>query len=116
MFDLFLCLNMNSEHINKAFDQLCTLMDDLNMCDESDILPSALERELAKNNLFSAYGSESPTDKAIRLLYDVAEEFIKTKYPNAEISRSVNGYDSFIKVDNTTYEKGLKERREAYFE
>ena len=113
MFDLFLCLDMNSEHINKAFDNVCTLMDDLNMCEESDILPSVLGEELKRHNPFN---KPCPTEEVIRLLYDVTEKFIKKKYPDAETFRTIDGYRSSFKVDNTTYEKGLAERREAYYE
>ena len=113
MFDLLLCLGINSEHINKAFTGLSTLMDDLNMCEEFDKLPDVIEEELKHKNPFDAF---LPTDRLIRTMYNLAEKTIKEKYPNAEIRYSANGYNSYFKVDDTTYKKGLEERKVAYFE
>ena len=118
MFDLLRCLNMDADDINRAYDNICSLMDDLNMKEESDILTDYLAEELKDDNPFLLYKNGhidlSPTNKVIRLLYKVTDETIKKKYPNAVTTYCVDGYRSSFNIDSNTYQTAINESRAMY--
>lgn len=114
---LFSCLDMDAENVNRAFEDVLAWMEDLNMKEESDAFADEFIDVVAKDNPFNIYANNrmftSPEYKMIALIYETATEWIKRKYPNAVTTYKVSGYNSTFKVDDETYDKAYRERREA---
>lgn len=117
MIDLFGEFELDTEDVNKAFDDVRDWFHELNMEDEEEGLYSLIPQRLRDENIFSSYRHgmfvETPTDRMIKIIYEEAESMIKAKYPNAEVTYKIEGYYSTFKVDEATYEKAYQERRRA---
>ena len=112
-YDVFSCMELNTENVNKAFNDVWEWMCDINMSAEADELIDYLAEALKQNNPFNLSVHRTfdidPTNKIIRIIYELAENTIKEKYPDAEITWSVNGYNSKFAIDDATYQKGWEE-------
>ena len=113
MYNLFDCVGVNVSNVNRAFDNVLSWMDDINMASEADDMVDELQSVYAKDNPFDCTQGNrdyDPTNKMIRLLYEHATATIKRKFPDAIIVCVVDGYNSSFKIDDDTYEKGRAER------
>ncbi len=112
-FDVMVCLEMETSNVNKAFNEVFEWMRDINMAEESDEILNKLAERVRHDNPFNCFVSGKydfdPTNKMIRMIFELAEEAIKEKFPDAVITYKVNGYNSKFKIDDATYDKGWAE-------
>ena len=113
---LYSCIDMDVENTNKAFEDVISWMEDINMTEEAEKFADEFGEVLERNNPFSPRLHDkfysSPQDKMIALIYETAEKVIKEKYPNAVITTKVNGYNSTFKIDDETYKIGNEAKME----
>ena len=107
-------IDFNEEYIDAAFEAIYELLVNINMRDKADDLYEALPRALESENPFNTHYRTSyertPTNKVIHIIYDLASDMIREKFPEAKITYKVDGYNSDFDVDEETYAKGDAER------
>ena len=110
-------IELNADHIDRAYDDLVLLLEDIGMKDKADDIVYALPAKLATANPFMGWFEglfyPTPTDVIISEIYDLAKGYIKEKYPEAEIGYKANGYYSTFNIDAKTYNNAVANYKEG---
>ncbi len=114
MYSIFSDIEMNTEHVNKAYTDVIEWMCDIDLKEEAEDLYRGVKEALKETNPFTdPYDGKyhlDPTDTMINIIYDVAKRIILRYYPNATVSYHVRGYDSDFKIDDDTYNEGQRRK------
>lgn len=115
----FECIDLDCHAVRKAFDDVLSWLDELNMKSAGDSMCEEIADVFSKENPFTPFIDNteryldkvfsSATNKMIYLIFVEASNKIREKYPDAKISYVANGDMSIFTVDDETYEKAHNE-------
>ena len=110
-FDMFEGIELDTKRVNKAYEDVCDLLDTLYIKDEGiyNDLMSEIRSNMIKTNPFE---HSDPTMFAIKNLYEATETIIHVIYPNALVTW--NARRETIDVDKETYRLAVKRLAEDY--
>lgn len=112
------CLELDIERVDREFEHVRTLMEDMGMEKESEEMENEIKKAFAKQNPFGSeyYVPFSVTNEMITAIYEMAKNKILANQPNAHIDYKVTYSDIHFNIDDETYSKCIKEREMREYE